>query len=315
MTLVLGVDIGGTKIAAGLVTDDHEVIHYASASTPASAGADAIISTVLDLAAHLRARVAPGDVVVSCGVGSAGVINPVTGIVTSATSSLSGWAGTPLRRRMSDGLGLPAAIVNDVHAHALGESIAGAGRDAESMLLIAAGTGIGGAIVVNGQLQLGAHGVGGHLGHIPSEEAAGLSCPCGRSGHLEAIASGPAIASRYLAESSQSRSITSYEVFERAERGDATAARVITTAAYALGRCIGGLVNTIDPERVVIGGGLAGSGTRWWNALTAGVAAETMPILTPQRLIPAALLTNAAVIGAAAFSRSTIHPRSESRLL
>lgn len=289
MSLVVGVDLGGTKTAAGLVDETGAVLARREAVTPAADGPRAVLDTVIRLTRELV-----DDRVTAVGVGAAGVIDPASRTVLSATDALPDWAGTSLGAKLELALGLPVAVMNDVHAHAAGEAWLGAGSGRRSMLMIAAGTGIGGALVIDGVVQLGAHCVAGHFGHVPSEEAAGLACSCGRVGHLEAIASGPAIHAAYLRGGGQA-----VDAREIVTRTDELAERVVATAASALGRAVGGFINSLDPDLVVISGGLASSGERWWSGLRAGVARETMPILADCAVVPAMLGPDAAIIGAA----------------
>ncbi|RFA08107.1 hypothetical protein B7R54_01910 [Subtercola boreus] len=307
--LVLGIDIGGTKTAAGLVDPDGRVWARASARTPADLGPEAVVETAIRLAIDVLSQ-SGASPVLGCGVGSAGVIEPGVGRVVSATSSLPGWAGTPLARVLSTRLRMPVSVVNDVHAHAVGESRFGAGRGVRTVLMVAAGTGIGGALVIDGTVQTGAHGASGHLGHMPSAEASGLPCTCGRSGHLEAVASGPAIASLYRARAlpAAGEPVAHAEaVFALADDGDPLAATVIDSAGVALGRTLGGLINALDPDVVVVGGGLSDGGDRWWSAVSRGVETEVIPVLRACPIVPAELGGDAALAGAAAVFRSE-HP-------
>src|SRR5699024_8969971 len=235
---IVAVDVGGTKIRAGSVIDGR-LGQVRTVPTPASAGAQAILDAIAEVAsaviagaqtirdaettrdtetstdhsaAAVTGRVTEGgtglvtetgagrDGAVSdwrIGVGAAGVIDPVAGTVVSATESLTGWAGTRLVDELEARTRLRVRAVNDVHAHALGEAAAGASHGTDSSLLVAAGTGIGGGIIWDGRLLTGRNSAAGHIGHLPSPAAADLPCPCGGTGHVEAIASGPAILDTY----------------------------------------------------------------------------------------------------------------------
>lgn len=303
MTFTLGIDLGGTKTAAGLVAADGTVTRRVTAPTPAASGPAAILQTIVDLATSLTDS-APGAVITGCGIGAAGVIDPVSRTVQFATSSLPDWTGTRLGAEIERRLGLPVATVNDVHAHALGEAVHGAGRGERTVLVIAAGTGIGGALVIDGVLQAGRHGAAGHYGHIPAAEAAGLACTCGGVGHLEVIASGPAILEAYQRQGGAAAR-DAQEIFARADAGDALAADVIAVAASALGRSIGGLINSVDPDVVIVGGGLAAAGPRWWNRMESQARAEAMGLLAGCRIVPTALGADSAIVGAASLITAT----------
>ncbi|RFA16349.1 hypothetical protein B7R21_02955 [Subtercola boreus] len=307
--LVLGIDIGGTKTAVGLVDTDGRVWAGTSARTPSELGPEAVVETAIRLAVAVLSR-SGALPVLGCGVGSAGVIEPGVGRVISSTSSLPGWTGTPLSRLLATRLRMPVTVVNDVHAHAVGESQFGAGRGARTVLMVTAGTGIGGALVIDGTVQTGAHGASGHFGHMPSAEASGLPCTCGRSGHLEAVASGPAITSVYSARALPAGidpATNAEAVFTLADGGDSLAAIVIDTAGMALGRTLGSLINALDPDVVVVGGGLSGGGDRWWSAVLRGIENEVIPMLRACPVVPAESGADAALAGAASVFRSE-HP-------
>ncbi|MET7514801.1 ROK family protein [Streptomyces sp. NPDC005480] len=288
----IGLDLGGTKIAAALVAPDGTVLARHTRPTPAADGPDAVLDALADAARSVDGGTEPG----ALGVAAAGVIDPVTGTVTSATDSIRGWAGTALAARLAARTGLPVACDNDVRATAAPE-LAAAGAGA-SLVYAAIGTGVGGAVAVGGRMVHGTAGIAGHLGHVPSPQAAGLPCTCGGTGHLEAVASGPGIAALYGRLTG--RPVERLEtVAERAASGEEPAVRAILTGAVAAGRVLGGLANALGPDRVVVGGGVPGIGPLYWDALTEAFTSELMPPLA--RLRPSRPLfgADAAVIGAA----------------
>ncbi|SFL04026.1 glucokinase [Streptosporangium canum] len=231
MTLVVGVDIGGTKTSAGLVDSSGTLLAVRTLPTPAAQGPAA----VLDTAAGLVAEVASGaGGVTAVGVGSAGVVDPRRGVIVSATGAIAGWAGTDLRGEVSRRLGLPVTVGNDVHAHALGEQWRGAAAGYADVLLVAVGTGIGASVVLGGRVLRGAHSVAGHAGHVPAAAAAGRPCPCGGHGHVEAVASGPALLAEYRARAAAAVSGLA-DVARLAAQGDRIAVSVLAGGAAALG--------------------------------------------------------------------------------
>lgn len=301
--VVAALDIGGTKTAAALVTRSGEVVARSSAPTPGRAGAAAILETAAGLVADLRESV--GDVAVhGLGVGSAGIIDPVRGVVLGSTDVLAGWAGTPLADRLTTLTGLPTAVINDVHAHALGDAAYGAAQGFPTVLFVGVGTGIGGAFVSDGRVHVGAHSAAGHIGHQPSPYAGSLACSCGGVGHLEAIASGPGLhgehARRTGAALDDFRTVAA-----RAESGDRVAREVVELGGAAIGSAIGGLVNVLDPHAVVVGGGVSGAGERWWSALRAAVSREILPSLVDTPVLISTLENDAALVGAAALAWSS----------
>lgn len=313
---VIGVDVGGTKIAAGLVKASGEVLDRLVLPTPAAEGPSAVLGAIVELAERLCT---PG--VVGVGVGTGGVVDHARGVIVSATELLPGWAGTPVAAELSARLGLPVALDNDGNALALGEHHFGAARGLGSVLCVAVGTGIGGGVVIGGRLVRGAHHTAGEVGHIPVPGAEGMPCSCGRTGHLEAIASGPAMTARYAAEAATRAQMDQYDdsgdshlgcdpraavdlrvITERARTGDVVAAKVIADGAGALGRAIGGLANGIDPDAVIVGGGVAEIGEPYWAPLRAAVREHTLPALAALEIRPAELRTNAGIVGAAALA-------------
>jgi len=299
---VLAADLGGTKITAGLVNGGGEVLATRSVLTGAHQGSDAVISTLVEVLLAVRADAAAQthlEAPSAVGIGSAGVVDSATGRIVSATDAIPGWAGTDLGTRVSEALDLPARVLNDVHAHALGEATAGAGAGRASLLLVAVGTGIGGGMVRGGLIDAGARGLAGHVGHVPMPEAAGVGCTCGRTGHVEGLASGPGMLAAYLRAGGQAADTR--EVVARAEAGEDLAAGVLRTCAIAVGRLIGGLLNVMDPDVAVLTGGMAGAGPLWWQGVHDGVAHEAIDLVAGTELLPAMAGPDAALLGAAKF--------------
>ncbi|WP_103062217.1 ROK family protein [Actinomyces qiguomingii] len=314
--VLVGVDVGGTKIAAALVAPDGRLLSpVREAPTPAHAGPAVMLDAVARLVVVVTGQHGDGHVPrivpAAVGIGSAGVIDARRGTVISATEAITGWAGTDIAGgvaqrlwaaglRGPDGAVPPVHVDNDVNAYAAGEAWIGAGKGVEAALVVAVGTGVGGAIVLNGRVHHGAHFLAGELGHMPAGLAAGERCTCGRLGHLEAVAAGPQIARRYR-EATGAQEVAGALAVERlATAGDRTARRVYCEAATALGQAIAGVVTVLDPARVIISGGLARSGDLWWGPLRETVRRELVgPAADGLELLPAALGTTAPIIGAA----------------
>ncbi len=307
MKCAIGVDLGGTKTAAGVVSVAGEVLFSATIPTLNRDGGKAILDATARLASSLVARArSEGLDVAGVGIGSAGVIDAVRGVVVSATDAILGWAGTELTAGLASRLGLAAEAVravNDVHAHALGESWTGGAAGTASSLLVAFGTGVGGSFVQAGRPLLGHRFVGGHVGHFASPYAVhdgeALPCVCGGAGHVEAIASGPAIREAYVRLGGAAPPADARGVFALAAAGDVGAIDTISTAAAAAGQAVGGLANILDPEVVVVSGGLAEAGESWWKPMEAALRAELLPALNALPVLPAALGNAAAMVGAA----------------
>jgi glucokinase len=309
----IGVDIGGTKIAAGLMDGAGQLQHRSHAATPSGGGA-AVLSVAIALIEELRSKVDDGDVVVAIGVGAPGVVDPVTGVVLSATQVLPGWAGTAVRADLESATGLPVAVDNDVRAMAFGEANAGAGKGLSRLLQVSVGTGIGGALTRDGRLERGNHGTTGEIAHLLVPAVGAITCGCGRSDHVEAIASGPAIAASYAARvatssegvagiaAAPSESIALPEVVARAIAGDSDAQFVLQYAATMLGRALAGLVSALDVDAVIVGGGVLGIGAQFSTPLSDAFRAEVLPPLRDVPVLTAQLGVDAPLIGAAMLS-------------
>jgi len=287
----VGVDVGGTKIAAGLVGSDGSLLARHTEPTPQDRGA----AGVLDAIEHAARTVAAGYEIGALGVGTGGVVDTGRGVIVSATDLLPDWRGTPVGPHLSARLGVPVAVDNDVNALAAGE-LADAGPG--TSLYVGIGTGIGGAVVVDGTLRHGSHHTAGGIGHVPVGTDRTRLCSCGRPGHLEAVASGPGIADAYRPGLRDLRVVTA-----AADDGDARAVATIETAAGILGRAIAGVVNVLDADRVVVGGGVAALGDRLFVPLNAAFATELLPPLADLRVRASTLGADASVLGAAALTR------------
>ncbi len=292
----MALDIGGTKMACGVISG-LDAMGVVSVPTPSAEGPEAI----LEAAVALVRRATPAGRDVRLAVASAGVVDPVSGSIASATDLLPGWAGTRLREELGDRLSLPVHVVNDVHAHALGE-YASLGGEVGSLLLVGVGTGVGGGLVVGGRVMFGARNMAGHVGHIDSAAASGLLCSCGRRGHLESVASGSAIVGRFASLTGRRLSGSQIsELARREEPGSSVARHVLAVAGHALGRALAGLVNACDPEVVSLSGSVTHAAEPWRDALRRGFDAAAMDAA---RDMPIAIsnLPNAALIGAKVFA-------------
>jgi glucokinase len=277
----IGVDIGGTKIAVGLVDRHGGLQEEWCLPTGAVRGRDHVLNQVRRGIDEMRRRAAdrPGAVIAGIGIGTAGQVDFRTGKIVSTTGNLPGWYGTPVKDILESEYGVPVVVENDVNAAAWGEKWLGAGRGVDHFVCLTLGTGVGGAIVDDGRMVRGARGGAGEVGHLilfPN----GLPCTCERQGCLEAYVSGPAIARRYLAavegpgveddDGGRDR-VRSQDVFELARRGDPLARKVISDTYRFLGYGVASLVNIFNPSRVIVGGGLSQVGEELLCALRAAV--------------------------------------------
>jgi glucokinase len=298
VSAVVAIDVGGTGLKGAVLDRGGTLLAQERRPTPrrpdGSADGSAIVDAVLALAGDLMGAVAAsegGGVRVALAV--PGLVDDEAGIVALAPNL--GWRDLPLRAIAEERLGVPAVVWHDARAAALAEGTLGAARGARDWLLVTIGTGIGGALVSGGNVLLGSRGATGELGHI-GVVPDGPLCACGKRGCLEALASGRNISERY-AELRGGPGVSAEEVVARAERGDAAAAQVWDAAIDALARALATCAVLLDPELIVLGGGVASAGARLLDPLAARLAQEVRFGPAPQ-LRTAALGERAGWIGA-----------------
>jgi glucokinase len=266
MRYYIGLDLGGTAIKGGVLDENLEVIADSAIDTESAGGAEHVIARMAELARVLArdAKLSASDVR-GVGVGTPGPIDPKTHIVLEAPNL--GWKNVALGARMQKLLGWPIAVVNDANAACYGEFIAGIGRQlaVTDMVMLTLGTGVGGGIVIDGKLFVGPHGAGAELGHT-IVTVNGRPCGCGQRGCIEAYASASAMmreARRRLEageKSSLPPSPSTKDLFDAAGVGDAVARAVIDEACEYLGAGIVNFIHAVDPQLVVLGGGVTAAG-------------------------------------------------------
>jgi glucokinase len=259
--LKVGIDIGGTKIAGGVVDGDGRIIEKLRVDTPSDTGR--LADAVVDMIEHLRER----HTVIAAGVAAAGFIDAERATVIHAPNIA--WRNEPLKATFEDRLQMPVAIENDANAAGWAEFRFGAGRRVDHMLMLTMGTGVGGAVVLSGKLYRGGHGIAGELGHVRFIRG-GLPCGCGQSGCLEQYASGRALQreANAIADDggigaalselrAEKGSLSGPAISRLILAGDAGAIEALNRVATALGEACGGFQAAFDPEMFVIGGGVA----------------------------------------------------------
>lgn len=268
--IFVGVDLGGTSLQAMAVSEDGTVLGQAKRKTKARKGADAVIERLAETVARAldEAHLQIADVA-GIGVGVPGPLDPVNGVVHSCPNMGPGWANIPLVDRLESIFERPVVIENDVNVGALAEYLHGAGRGARTMLGIFVGTGIGGGLMMNGTLQRGSRNSAAEVGHMVLL-ANGPLCGCGQQGHAETLASRSAIDRDIRAairggrqsvisewfDITQQKPLGSGLIGKALDMGDRVTIEAVNKAQFFLGLLIGSCVNLIDPDRVVVGGGL-----------------------------------------------------------
>lgn len=309
MSYRVGIDLGGTNIAVGVVNGDFEIISYTSVPTEAHRSAQEVVDSMCGaVRAVLRqAELTEADCC-SIGIGAPGTCDPQTGVVYRSYSM--NWTNLPL----GDMIGrqfptIPVHVENDANCAALAEVKAGAARGKDSIVLVTLGTGVGSGIVLGGRIYSGLRGNGAEMGHMMLQ-LDGAPCFCGRRGCWDAYASATALI-RQARESAQAHpdsllnrlpALNGKSIFDAADRGDATAQAVIEQYCQYLAVGISNVVNALAPEMILIGGGISRQGERLLKPIRAYIAAncfDKRPEALP--IIAAAQMGNeAGIVGAAA---------------
>ena len=305
---VLAIDIGGTKLAAGIVDTEGRILARGEVPTLAAEGLEPVLGRIVGLGRDLLSRPEVADVSVHrVGVGCAGPVDLKAGIVFNPPN-LPGWFRVPLIDHLQQALALPAVLENDANAAALGEFRYGAGKGARSIVYLTVSTGIGGGIILEGKIWHGLKDAAGEIGHM-TVCPDGPLCGCGNRGCLEAMASGTSIARRAReavaagrqTELSEIPALTSADVVRLAQAGDVVACEVWDSAVTYLGIGVAAVITILAPERIVIGGGVTRAGDFLFKPVREEVRrrvklvpVESVPI------VPAALGPDVGILGAAA---------------
>jgi glucokinase len=307
VTRLVGVDLGGTNIRAAVATGVHTHAQPAYATTPADEGPHAVIEAI----ARCVVEASGGGGIDGLAVGIPGPLDPRRGIVYAAPYLL-GWENFDAASALRTRIGCDVAIHNDANLAGYAEWVAGAGRGSTDFVFITASTGVGGALIIGGDLYAGKSGTAGEIGHLPlSPEYP--ACGEGHHGCLEGTASGTAIAdaARRAVEAGERTSLSQLApadvdgkaVQDAAQAGDEVALRIFTAAARNLGRAVGGLINLLSPEAIAIGGGLINAGELLFGPLREAVG--EMAFVVPAqhcRIVEAELGTDAGLVGAVAWA-------------
>ena len=304
--LMVGIDVGGTSMKGGLLDcRGHLIGDVESRPTKQTAGgtSEEVIENVVALATSLaqKGRKTSRKGVVGVGVAVPGVIDEVRGVALVALNVE--WCGDPMVRTVGDRVGVPTFLGNDARVAGLAEGLWGAAAGHDDFLLIVLGTGVGAATVLRGEPYLRHGSSGGEFGHM-SVNVEGADCVCGRKGCIEAYASGRSIGRRYTTRSNTSTPVRGKEVFELAAAGERLANAIWQEAICALATGIANYTALMDPEVVVVGGGVADAGNLLFEPLRRQVA-DQMPSFhqgPPPPIVPATFGRHAGIVGAAALA-------------
>lgn len=292
MKKYLGIDLGGTKIMAGVIDARGQVIEQLEAKTPADG--DEVLATLIDLCQRLRER----HCVEAIGLGTPGQISFPEGVVLGCTPNLKNWEKRNLRQYLEEKVQLKVIVDNDANVATLAELKCGAGKGFSDFVLLALGTGLGSGRVSGGQLYRGYHDLGIGYGHMIIE-AQGRYCNCGQQGCLESYVSGTGIVKTYRLKGGE-LSVASPEIFARATSGEQRAQETLDFTWEMLAVAVVNIFNTLAPQAILLGGGISRQGE---NVILEPLRAKVkgimgMPFETPESICLASMRSQAGMIGA-----------------
>ncbi|MFA4986681.1 MAG: ROK family protein [Candidatus Brocadiia bacterium] len=296
MRTVVGLDIGGSSIKAGIVGEDLKIL--VSEVIPVDRGsATTSIARCVTAVEKMESRC--GGTSIAVGIACPGPYDGRKDILMKLPN-LPAWEGFPLREAAAESFGKPTFLENDANAAALAESRLGAGVGAQVMLMVTLGTGVGGGIVWNGNVLRGSHGFAGEFGHITIDPE-GPECGCGKRGCLESYVGSRAILDSFRTMSGiAGASIPMSEIVTQSKAGKEPARSVMAVVGARLGFALGGLGNALDPDVIIVGGGIANAGIPLFDALKFGISRAMMPAMRGGIEVRAASLGNeAGLLGAA----------------
>lgn len=308
----IGIDVGGTNVKIALVDKSGKIIYSNSVPTYAKMGYEYTVNNIKQAIKDLMKETnTTAKDIDGIGFDFPGQVDYKTGVVKLAPN-IPGWVNVPIAQMIEEEFHIPTRIDNDVRCAALGEMKFGAGQGCENFVCITVGTGIGSGLVVNGQLVRGASNAAGEIGHIKLQMKDGLICGCGDTGCLEAYASGPSIvamAQDYIKGGKSTKfremaaaeggEITPYMVAKAAEAGDPVAKKIFAIVGEYIGIGLTSVINLLNPEKVIIGGGVAEAGDLLLDPIRKTIKERAMVVAgSAVEIVPAQLGNSAGVIGA-----------------
>ncbi|MBU9724207.1 MULTISPECIES: ROK family glucokinase [Bacillaceae] len=316
--ILVGIDIGGTTVKQAFIDMGGNIITKWEIPTDKSdSGKNIVPDIVKSVQEKLEESQIHKSSVLSIGVGAPGFIDVENGMIFEAVNL--GWKNFGLKKQMEELMGVPTFVDNDANLASVGEMWKGAGNGATNLVCVTLGTGVGGGVIAGGEIIHGQNGMAGEIGHIASVVEGGAPCNCGKKGCLETVASATGIARLGLEAVTQSpegllkkklderESISARDVLDAAKAGDDIGISVVDTFAHHLGLALANLSNTLNPETIVIGGGVSKAGTFLVDKLEAEFKKYAIPKIAKETAIRIATLGNdAGVIGAAWLGKTSL---------
>ncbi|SER68462.1 ROK family glucokinase [Salipaludibacillus aurantiacus] len=313
--LFIGADIGGTTVKLAFITHEGHITDKWEITTNRTDNGKYIIKEIAE-SIHNRAAVLglTPDQLTAAGVGAPGYIDVENGVIIEAVNL--GWKNYGIKSELETLLHIPVIVDNDANLAAGGEKWKGAGEGADNLLAVTLGTGVGGGIIAGGEIIHGESGLAGEIGHITAVKSEGAPCNCGKKGCLETVSSATGIArlGREAAEEyktgylndilTESGTVTAKDVFDGAKKGDETALKVVKESSTHLGFALANLANALNPETIVLGGGVSKAGSILTDNVIEAFKQFSIPKIAAETNINIATLGNdAGVIGAAWLAR------------
>lgn len=303
---VVGIDLGATKIRLGLVSPQDEIVAVRQIPTLAHEGPASVVTRICSAVADAAASLPAGENIAALGICSPGPVDLESGMLIDPPN-LQGLHHMPLRRLLSDALAMPVLLEHDAKAAALGDYYFGAGRAARDMIFVVVGTGVGAAVIIDGQVLRGAHNSAGEIGHTTLDRNGAL-CSCGSRGCVETYMSGPWLARHYQeaarAQGVEAEGVSGSDVMQRAAAGDALALAVFEQAGSALGTAIATMAMMLDVDLYVIGGSVAKAGDLLLEPARRAVPHYSFHSVSERvRIVPTALHDDGPLLGCAWLAR------------
>lgn len=311
--LVVGVDLGGTKILSAVFDPQMRILAREKKSTKAQVGPEGVVSRIAECVQEsLAVAAVPHSAIKAVGIGVPGLVDAAKGMVRIAPNL--GWHNFPLAKKLTHKLAIPVTLVNDVQGGTMAVNMAGAGRKRNDFVCMFIGTGIGGGLVINGQLYRAPGGMAGEIGHMVVVASGGPKCGCGNRGCLEAVASRTAIVRRVVAEmesggksvvrdlcDGDAKRIRSRILAQAYREGDDLVREAVHEACHYIGLGAANLINILNPEAVILGGGLIEAlGPRMLPRIEKAARAHVIsPTADRVRILDSGLGDDAGIIGAA----------------
>ena len=312
---IIGIDVGGTKVAGGLLSLKARLAKSEIVPTRAAEGLETSLGQIRGLIANLVKHAGGRDRVLGIGICAPGPLNPKTGLVINPPN-LPGWRNVQLSRLIEKEFKIPTKVENDANAAGLAEVLFGAAAGYRDIFYVTVSTGIGTGIIINKKIYHGKNGVAGEGGHVSIDYRSPYRCGCGTQGCIEALAAGPGMARRARVRLEQEHSapsrlreltqshlsrITPKMIEEAARAGDRVAKEILDETGFYLGVWLAGMITLFDPEAIVIGGGVAKIGKPLFDKIRETIPHYTINRLFAQKtpLLAAKLQTNVGVFGAA----------------